>query len=731
MKNKQHNLDRNNFILAEILVGLLLFFVVLVITVKADLSSAETRLSDMVTYIKEQYNNNMKLDIASESKSLMRMIQSVEVLSQQIQQEEKTSDITEELLENYCTISYLTGVLILDENGQVQEKYCSDEVQAEEILSQTDQDVLLDVVDFHEKTYSVRMECEDGSYIDIAANGRQDKPGIVLVYYHTPERYTSIFNHSINSLLTGYSLEHNGTIVISENNQIVASNDKGLIGAKTEDIQELKCINESAVEKQLVRTDYQTIPDYGLMEKGRDYYVYAYMSADKIFAKTPRNMLYTVFIYLVIVGFMHALRWRMLQGHQKEQMRPQKEYTKNLESKNLELREAVFQAQKANAAKSSFLSRMSHDIRTPLNGIIGLIKINETHMDDRELVKTNQDKMLVSADHLLSLINDVLQMSKLEDENIEISHEPIDLGEISREVGTIISGRTAEAGIAFEIGKQELPVSYVYGSPLHIRQIFLNIYGNCIKYNKPHGKVTTTLKCLGEKNGIVTYRWTISDTGIGMSEEFLKHIFEPFVQEHSDARTVYSGTGLGMSIVKKIIDRMNGTIVVTSKEGEGSTFVITLPFEIAEKPEEILAEMDGEVNIAGLHLLLAEDNELNAEIARTLLEDEGAITTIVNDGQQAVDIFSRNKPGTFDAILMDIMMPEMDGLSATKAIRALDREDAKTIPIIAMTANAFDEDEKKCMEAGMNAHLVKPLDIQKMKEAVCRYLNKQNDRQGD
>ena len=724
MKNKQHNLDRNNFILAEILVGLLLFSVVLVITVKADLSSAETRLSDMVTYIKEQYNNNMKLDIASESKSLMRMIQSVEVLSQQIQQEEKTSDITEELLENYCTISYLTGVLILDENGQVQEKYCSDEVQAEEILSQTDQDALLDVVDFHEKTYSVRMECEDGSYIDIAENGRQDKPGIVLVYYHTPERYTSIFNHSINSLLTGYSLEHNGTIVMSENNQIVASNDKGLIGAKTEDIQELKCINESAVEKQLVRTDYQTIPGYGLMEKGRDYYVYAYMSADKIFAKTPRNMLYTVFIYLVIVGFMHALRWRMLQGHQKEQMRLQKEYTKNLESKNLELREAVFQAQKANAAKSSFLSRMSHDIRTPLNGIIGLIKINETHMDDRELVKTNQDKMLVSADHLLSLINDVLQMSKLEDENIEISHEPIDLGEISREVGTIISGRTAEAGIAFEIGKQELPVSYVYGSPLHIRQIFLNIYGNCIKYNKPHGKVTTTLKCLGEKNGIVTYRWTISDTGIGMSEEFLKHIFEPFVQEHSDARTVYSGTGLGMSIVKKIIDRMNGTIVVTSKEGEGSTFVITLPFEIAEKPEEIPAEMDGEVNIAGLHLLLAEDNELNAEIARTLLEDEGAITTIVNDGQQAVDIFSRNKPGTFDAILMDIMMPEMDGLSATKAIRALDREDAGTIPIIAMTANAFDEDEKKCMEAGMNAHLVKPLDIQKMKEAVCRYLNK-------
>ena len=434
-------------------------------------------------------------------------------------------------------------------------------------------------------------------------------------------------------------------------------------------------------------------------------------------------------VLLIILGILQKAR--SAETKAKKAARQSYELNQKLKESHHELETALMHAESANSAKTTFLNNMSHDIRTPMNAIIGFTSLAASHVDNKEKVKEYLSKISTSSEHLLSLINDVLQMSKLEDENIEISHEPIDLGEISREVGTIISGRTAEAGIAFEIGKQEFPVSYVYGSPLHIRQIFLNIYGNCIKYNKPHGKVTTTLKCLGEKNGIVTYRWTISDTGIGMSEEFLKHIFEPFVQEHSDARTVYSGTGLGMSIVKKIIDRMNGTIVVTSKEGEGSTFVITLPFEIAEKPEEIPAEMDGEVNIAGLHLLLAEDNELNAEIARTLLEDEGAITTIVNDGQQAVDIFSRNKPGTFDAILMDIMMPEMDGLSATKAIRALDREDAKTIPIIAMTANAFDEDEKKCMEAGMNAHLVKPLDIQKMKEAVCRYLNKQNDRQGD
>lgn len=726
MKNKIYSFDKKKTGLVEILAGIIIFAIVLTISVRSDLNAAETRLYDTVTYIKEQCNNNLKLDIASESKSLLRMIESVEILRTQIQETEKTKDVTEETLKDYSTTSYLTGILILDKDGNIQEEYCSDEIQSEDILSSVDHDALLDVVDFQEKTYSVRVECDDESYLDLAAAGKQDKSGIIIVYYHTPERYTRIFNHSINSLLTGYSLEHNGTIVISEDSHIVASNDDALIGTETEAISELQHINGIAQEKELVRTSRKIISGYGLMEKGRDYYVYAYMAANKVFATTPRNMLYTMFIYLVILTFMHALRWRMLQDYQKQQIKLQKEYTDTLESKNAQLNEAVFQAEKANAAKSSFLSRMSHDIRTPLNGIIGLLKIDEAHLDDKELIMKNHKKMRVSADHLLSLINDVLQMSKLEDEDVEISHEIINLEEISREVGTIISNRTEEAGIEFKIGEQELPVPYVYGSPVHIRQIFLNIYGNCIKYNKPGGKVTTKMGYLGQKNGIVTYRWIISDTGIGMSEEFLEHIFDPFVQERSDARTVYSGTGLGMAIVKRIIDKMNGTIKITSKEGEGSTFFITLPFEIAEAPKETEIETESKkgMDISGLHLLLAEDNELNAEIAKTLLEDEGAVITTVSDGQQAVDTFYGNEPGTFDVILMDIMMPVMNGLSASKIIRSLEREDAKTIPIIAITANAFDEDAKKCLEAGMNAHLSKPLDIEKMKEVICKYTNR-------
>ena len=392
------------------------------------------------------------------------------------------------------------------------------------------------------------------------------------------------------------------------------------------------------------------------------------------------------------------------------------------------LQKAAVAANAANRAKSTFLFNMSHDIRTPLNGIMGLLKIDKDHFEDRELVRANHDKMLVAADHLLSLINDVLEVSKLEDGNIELAHQPMSLADVSQEVGTIIGERTAEAGIRFEFQAQELPVVWVYGSPLHLRQIFLNIYGNCIKYNREGGSVTTQVQCLGAAHGRVTYRWTISDTGVGMSQEFLKRIFEPFAQERADARSVYQGTGLGMTIVRGLVEKMNGTIEVTSREGEGSTFVITLPFEIApeqqpERPDESAAEEAK--SIRGLCLLLVEDNDLNAEIAKTMLEDEGAQVTVAENGKRAVERFQSSLPGTFDAILMDVMMPVMDGLTATRAIRALDRPDAATVPILAMTANAFKENAEKCFAAGMNAHLTKPLRPEEMVRAIARCCDKE------
>ena len=398
---------------------------------------------------------------------------------------------------------------------------------------------------------------------------------------------------------------------------------------------------------------------------------------------------------------------------------------KELEYQN-ELEKTAEEARKANEAKTNFLRRMSHDIRTPLNGILGLIKIDEAHFDDLDLVKENHRKMKISASYLLSLINDVLQTSKLKDGKVQLTHEVIKLTDLTMDIVNIIIGRATEAGIKWEYEKwkRNIPYPFIYGSPVHLRQIFLNIYGNCIKYNRPGGKITTTVDTLPEHDGICTYRWIISDTGIGMSPEFLKHIFDPFAQEKMSARSTYQGIGLGMFIVKSLIDQMGGTIKITSQEGVGSTFEIVIPFEIAQAPVEVAVQPTADENaIRGLNIMLVEDNELNAEIARVLLMDEGAEITVVTDGQQAVDLFKSSPQGTFDAILMDVMMPVMDGLTATETIRALERPDARTIPIIAMTANAFKEDEQKCLEAGMNAHLAKPLDMEKVKQTIQLTIN--------
>lgn len=394
-----------------------------------------------------------------------------------------------------------------------------------------------------------------------------------------------------------------------------------------------------------------------------------------------------------------------------------------------EIKKAATEARAANAAKTNFLSRMSHDIRTPLNGIIGLLKIDEQHPDDDTLIRENRKKMMVAADHLLSLINDVLQMSKLEAGEIVLGHEIVDMNELTEDILTIVSQRAADAGVTlkYDPTSDQRAFQYVYGSALHIRQLFLNIYGNCIKYNHVGGYVKVKFQNLGEEAGIVTYRWSISDTGMGMSEEFLTHIFEPFAQEHEDERSISQGTGLGMAIVKGLIDKMGGTIEITSKQGIGSTFTITLPFEIVEKEAvRNVTNVKKKESIQGLHLLLAEDNDLNAEIADTLLSDEGAKITRVTDGRQAIEQFTENPPETFDAILMDIMMPNMDGITATKTIRKLDRTDASTIPIIAMTANAFAEDAEKCREAGMNDHLSKPLQMEKVIATIAKYCNKEN-----
>lgn len=385
--------------------------------------------------------------------------------------------------------------------------------------------------------------------------------------------------------------------------------------------------------------------------------------------------------------------------------------------------EARQKADAANAAKTAFLTRMSHDIRTPLNGILGLIEIEELKEGDMQVARESRTKARVAANHLLSLINDILEMGRIEERKVTLDHESFNLKGLRDDALVLCKLRASDRGITMlDTSEPYVVDQYMIGSPTHIRQILVNLLDNSIKYNKRGGTVTfsSTIKPLDDEHAVFCF--SVSDTGIGMSPEFLKHIYEPFAQEGNDARSKFQGTGMGMPIVKSLIDMMGGTIEISSEVGVGSTFNVQIPLDIDKNPQarEGADEQAISCSLAGMNVLLAEDNELNAEIAQALLESEGIVVTRAADGKEAVELYTSRPAGSFDAILMDIMMPGMDGYEATRAIRLSEKADAADIPIIALTANAFAEDAKAARDAGMNAHLPKPLDFNKLKSMLAR-----------
>lgn len=387
---------------------------------------------------------------------------------------------------------------------------------------------------------------------------------------------------------------------------------------------------------------------------------------------------------------------------------------------------ALESERQTNEAKNDFLSRISHDIRTPLNGIIGLLDNGDRHSDDVKLLASDRKKARVAADHLLALMNDILDLNEFNSDRTELPHETVDLNKLLENVKIISKMRADSKHIDFYIDdKFSLKYPYVWGSELHIKQILLNVITNAVKYNDPPGSVYVTVdqKELGDNR--VELFIQVKDDGIGMSKEFLSHIFEPFSQERKDARSVYLGTGLGMSIVKSLVENMNGAVSVASELGKGTSVYISIPFDKAEeKSDEFQEDCYMKGSLEGIKVLLAEDNELNMEIAKYMLEGENIIITEAINGAEAVDKFREAPAGTFDVIIMDVMMPVMDGLTAASTIRGLENEDAKSIPIIAMTANAFKRDVQRCLEAGMNAHVSKPVYADKLFSAIARLVRR-------
>ena len=688
------------------LIGICVAVVSLFYFFHVEKAEAEKRMVEIVNYVKVQCSTYTHYNESSESKSLLRAIESARQMSTNIHMEtENGGRLSREFLKENLQTLWVDGILVLDTEGKTDCEYSTNESLANEITEYLQKDIIMDFAGYEERSYSERLTREDGSYIDIAACARKDAPGIVAVYYYTPPEFARNYTLTIQGLLNGYSIQKDGTILVADEGTVVASNDESLLGQNTADNEVVQAMKRHTDSQHIYHLKNEGIGCYGIMLKQRDYYIYAYLPDTEVFHNLPLSVISVIFLYFLMFSIFWFWTYRTNLAHRKQEQEKDEKY-------KAELLIAAKKAEAANEAKTEFLQRMSHDIRTPINGICGMVNMAEHYAGDLEKQTEYRTKVKKASNLLLELVNEILDMSKLESGEIVLEEIPFNLSSISREVFAVIKQMAAEQNIRIEWEKKEITHRDFIGSPGYVKRVMMNILSNAVKYNRENGHIyISCMEIPAGQPGMTTMEFVCRDTGIGMTEEFQKCVFEPFAQEHTGSRTKFAGTGLGMPIAKNLVEKMGGAITFESEEGTGTTFVIRVPFKIDMNADKREKQKDvSEKSIKGLHILLAEDNELNMEIAEFMLQNEGAEVTKAWNGQEAVELFRKSKPGEFDVILMDIMMPVMNGYEATKMIKSLDREDAKTIPIIAMTANAFTEDRLRAKEAGMDEHIAKPVD---------------------
>ena len=696
------------------LIGICVAVVSLFCFFYAEKAEAEKRLAAIVNYVKVQCSTCTYYNESSESKSLLRAIESARQMSTNIHMEiESGGRLSREFLQDSLRTLWVDGISVLDKEGKTDCEYSTNEPLANEITEYLQKDSIMDFAGYEERSYSERFAMEDRSHIDVAACARKDAPGIVATYYYTSPEFARNYNLTVQGLLNGYSVPKDGTIIVADEGVVVASNDESLLGQNTADNEVVQAMKKHTDSQHIHHLNNAGTKCYGIMLKQRDYYIYAYLPDTEVLHNLPFSVTSVILLYLLLFSIFWFWTYRANLAHQKQEQEKDEKY-------KAELLIAAKKAEAANQAKTEFLQRMSHDIRTPINGICGILDVADHYADDMEKQTECRAKAKEASNLLLELVNDVLDMSKLETDEIVLEEVSFNLSKISKEVLVVIEQIAEEQNIRIEWEKKEITHRDLIGSSEYVKRVMMNILSNAVKYNKANGSIyISCMEIPSEQPGMTTIEFVCRDTGIGMSDEFQKHIFEPFTQEHEGSRTKFTGTGLGMSITKKLVEKMGGTIAFESKEGVGTTFVIRVPFKIdpdADKREE---QKDvSEKSIKGLHILLAEDNELNMEIAEFVLQNEGAEVTKAWNGQETVERFRNSEPGEFDAILMDIMMPVMNGYETAKMIRSLDREDAKTIPVIAMTANAFTEDRRRAKEAGMDEHISKPVDVKSLIKVI-------------
>lgn len=690
---------------------------VLFVSIKVETNNVKNRIHSTIEYIKDQYSMYNSFNDAVEAKSLVRMVEKVQQTARNFKADDQA--LEKEHLKQYAGEQKLTGIIVLNDKDQQIAQYHMGSRFQKVMDYVMEKETLRDVKKYPQKSYMARIDLKNGGYIDLASYGRIDAKGTIIGYQYIKAEYAKNSELTIKNVLAGYKQENDGTIVITNGNDIIASNDKKLINTKAQNNPVVNEIRKSVKLGQFAVIQNGIKRYFTSLDKGRNYYIYMYAEDRDLVKTLTSNIGIALILYGIFVTILMTLKAKSNQQYELIQKQREEEYKKELEK-------SAREAKKANIAKTEFLQRMSHDIRTPINGIRGMVEVGDYYKDNLVKQAECRKKIWEASGFLLELINEVLDMGKLESEEVILEERSFNFFGLFKEIRMVIEKQAKERGIQIIVHKYRVIHENLIGSPLHVKRVVMNILTNAIKYNKDNGKIIMEFQEVQEDQDTVRIQFKCKDTGIGMSESFQKKIYEPFAQEKVGARTVYGGTGLGMPITKSLVEKMGGTISFESEQDVGTTFDIEIPFQIDHNKqcEEHKKKEVKETSIKGVNVLLAEDNELNMEIAEFVLESAGAKVIKAFNGKEALEIFKASEQGEIDVILMDVMMPVMDGLEATRYIRRSNKENARDIPIIAMTANAFTEDRRRVLEAGMNEHLAKPLESEVLIEMIAKYCGK-------
>lgn len=703
--------------LLVILLGIALSVVAGMMSYGYTTAQAEQRFADVVDYVATQSLSYDAFNSAYATKNLIRVM---EIAGETARDMERDASADNATLKQYADQFNVTALIVTDTSGNLVSESSTDNVGYESLAAYLKETPVLEVATHPLKSYTARITLADDSVADIGCVARQDGEGIVVAVRHQSAKAVASNTLKLQSLLDGYETIDSGNIVIENDGKVVATNAVeptilGVFDLPATDVFIVDGIKGRCLPGKVRLVNVNGEWYLGTFGKARGFYVYTYASARRYFETVAVVVASVLVLYGGVIASAVTARRSAERQRLTDLLLQERDYGDKLAK-------AAREASSANSAKTEFLRRMSHDLRTPINGIRGMVEVGNANAGDLEKQAECRSKIWTASGLLLDLANEALDMSRLESGQVDLNLVPTNMVALNREVCDILERQAEERLVTIICDQRTFDHPYARVSVTHLKRLLLNIAGNAVKYNRQDGYVRLTCREVEPVDGVPVYEYTIVDNGIGMSEEFQQHLYEPFCREEQQVEGASSGTGLGAPIAKQLVELMGGTMNFTSTLGQGTTFTIRLPFEKCKRseiPQAVHVDAGDDDALQGLRVLLVEDNDLNAEIAQFTLDRAGAIATHVKDGESAVETFAASAPHEYDVVLMDIMMPGIDGLEATRQIRALDREDAATTPIIAVSANAFADDRRLSREAGMNAHLSKPVSSQELIEALA------------